>query len=333
MINAYRWVFLIPIVFIAAMIPFILASRDPVDEARRQLAAMTPAQRKAIEQSREAYGKLSSLDQYELRQFSGDLAKLDAKDRAELEAVMGRLQAWVATFPDDVRAKYFAEMTSGRIAILKSQLGRWKDEEKKIVAQAGKAEEESRKGIAGGSSERRELPRTRIEDRVNGRGSPDERAALTLAKSQQRLSPMDVGLIYACLAGPAGLKASAKQPGKAQGKGQKRDILAELSASGTFAHFTYIAPFRRLVDERFQSESWRFDLAKALIDVYLLAPPSKALEEVELRRRLDLGSNMPNFQPTYLLQQLAMLKDYSEGKAKPPLKDLARVKFLLGKSP
>ena len=38
-------------------------------------------------------------------------------------------------------------------------------------------------------------------------------------------------------------------------------------------------------------------------------------------------------QPLYLLQQAALLKDYAEGKAKPPLKDIARVKSLLGKSP
>jgi len=47
---------------------------------------------------------------------------------------------------------------------------------------------------------------------------------------------------------------------------------------------------------------------------------------------LGLGPAAPA-QPMYLLQQLALLKDYSEGKSKPPLKDLARVKSLLGKSP
>ena len=52
---------------------------------------MTSAERKSIERSREAYDKLTSLEQFELCQFASDLDKLsktDPKEYAELEATM-----------------------------------------------------------------------------------------------------------------------------------------------------------------------------------------------------------------------------------------------------
>jgi len=79
----------------------VLTSRDPLEDGRKQFASMTVAERKSIERSREAYEKLTSLEQFEMRQFASDLDKLakPTQEYAELEATMGRLQAWVGTFP------------------------------------------------------------------------------------------------------------------------------------------------------------------------------------------------------------------------------------------
>ena len=56
---------------------------------------------------------------------------------------MGRLAAWVATFPDDVRAEYDKAMPSGRSEILRKQLAEWKKRESRIVAEVAKAEREA----------------------------------------------------------------------------------------------------------------------------------------------------------------------------------------------
>jgi len=109
-------------------------------------------------------------------------------------------------------------MPSERIEILKSQLAGSRDEERKIAVQVRRADEESRKGMVGVPPEQREGQlKAKIEDKINARGSSDERALLRLAKSQIGSSPLDVGIIYACLSGPTAMKGSPKAQRKGPG--------------------------------------------------------------------------------------------------------------------
>ena len=63
MTKASRWFVLIPALVATVAVTTVLALRDPLYDARNLLALMTPAQRKEIERNREAYDRLTSLEQ------------------------------------------------------------------------------------------------------------------------------------------------------------------------------------------------------------------------------------------------------------------------------
>jgi len=333
MTNAARWIALLPVIIVVAAVPFVLAARDPLEGTRQRFAAMTPAQRKSIEQSREAYDRLSSLDQYELRQLNDELAKLDPKERAELEAVMGRLQAWVATFPDAVREKYDNAMPSERAAILKAQLEAGKNDRKMILAEVRKAEEAAKRAESPPfNPQDRAANMARIFDRVekNARTTPDERRLVELGRHPNALTPTDKWILGWAL----GVKLGVKAPGKAKGgRMENEGIPFYLLRQATF-----VPAFAKLPAELKEglSDANRSELAKTLMLIYQLTAPSKtsSIEELSQRLKLDMPFRVGPFQlPVYLLQQLASLKDYHERKRTPPKEDEFRVKLILGKLP
>jgi hypothetical protein len=336
MTNSARWLLLIPLVIAAAAVPTVLALRDPLHDARHQLASMTPAQRKEIERNRDAYDQLTTPEQYELRQFNEELANLkDPNERAELEATMGRLQAWVATFPDDIRAKYDKGMTSERIAILKSQLKRLDVEKRTLFARVNQAEAIA-KTMAPTPQEKRakfgDVKRLleRAENRIKAAGTADDHELLKLAKDPMTLRHNEKLVVLSCLSPPV------KGGGKL--KGSRIEPAADQVPIGMLRSIEFVPAFKRLPNDPSQGlpEAKRAELMKTLRQIYLLTPPENTLDLNEVLRRLNVPFEMRPKPPDpplfYLLRQLVTLKEYAEGK-QPPLKDLARVRSLLGKSP
>lgn len=341
MTNAARWLFLIPVVFVAALVPFVVTSRDPLEEARKQFASMTAAERKSIERSREAYDKLTSLEQFELRQFASDLEKLskaDPKEYAELEATMGRLQAWVGTFPDDVRTKYEKGMPSERLSILKEQIRLLEEEKKGLIAQLRQADSVAQKAASTqpGMKTKNPDPKRaleRIEKVIRANGTADDQELLKLAKDPYKLKPPEHKVVLGCTSFASGQRPAAKvMIGRIESAADQVPI-------GLLKRIGIVPAFKRLPAEPGNGlpDANRADLMKVLPQIYLLTPPEKSLDMDELLNRLNVPWEMrprpPEPPPMYLLNQLALLKDYSEGKSKPPLKDMARVKKVLEKSP
>jgi len=332
MTNAARWIALFPVIIVVAAVPFVLAARDPLEGTRQRFAAMTPAQRKSIEQSREAYDRLSSLDQYELRQLNDELAKLDPKERAELEAVMGRLQAWVATFPDAVREKYDHAMPSERAAILKSQVDAAKSDRKTIVAEVRKAEESQKRAL---SADPQRPPRDRLFGLKNlqliqRRGTEDDKALLALASKVPMFK--DKALIHGCLA----LNIAGK-PATKLGPGIRDEALSD-APWGALRGFSFVPAFQKLPIEpgTQPTSAQKAELAKALTNIYLLTPPQSPMTPRDVMSRFNLRIDPRKEEaiqlPLYLFQQLSVLKGYVE-KGPIPEQDKPRVRAILGKLP
>ena len=339
MTSASRWLMLIPVVLVAAAIPFMLAMRDPLDDARSRLASMTPAQRKEIERNRESYDRLTSLEQYELRQFNDELAKVESHERTKLEATMGRLQAFVGAFPDDVRAKYDKGMSSERIAILKAQRKSWEDERGKLVAQVQRADQAAKQAGAGKPSPGRLFDPKRLEKQIPAVeqwarlfGTEDDQRLVKLVKESDRLNPFDKRIALVSLSGQGNAKGMGK---RLVNRGEPPDIIP----IGMFRQFSFIPAFARLPEDPKKGlpDENRAEISKAIVQLYLLKPPEPPMDGEEIHRRLDLGqafrAGLPMLQPIYLIQQIALLKDYADGKRTPPKQDQIRVRFLLRKSP
>jgi hypothetical protein len=175
---------ILPLALLAGTIPLLVGARDSLDDSRQRLAAMTSAQRKEIERNREKYDKLTSLEKLELREFSKALLDLPAAERTELESVMGRLAAWVETFPDDVREKYFAALPTDRLTILKEQLAAWKRREAMIVDKLNKAEMEAKKFEPPpmNPAQMRMKMFERTDKLVQHMGTPDDKAVWNLSQ-------------------------------------------------------------------------------------------------------------------------------------------------------
>jgi hypothetical protein len=309
---------------LAAAMPWLIGSRDPIDDARDRLAAMTPAQRKAIEENREKYDRLSSLEQYDLRELSNTLAKLDSKERTELEATMGRLAAWVATFPDEERSEYEKALPNGRREILKRQLAEWKKREREIAADVAKAEalakRPERPGFPRGL--RDPLNFKNFETQVKRKGSNDDRALLALV--QPSMSAKDRAIIFSCL-----VLNLREKPGKGMGpEAMVADALWQ-----QMRLFPFVPAFRDIPTDKALTPVQRMKIAEAITSIYLLSQPNPHITPREALRRFGFGAAKEDLtqHPVLLLQQLALLKDYSEQKKSAPLGDKARVKQLLGK--
>jgi hypothetical protein len=336
MTNAARWIALLPVLVVIVAVPFMLMTRDPLHDARRRLAAMTPSERRQIESNRDAYGELTALERFELNRLNDELAGLPAGERAALEAAMGRLQAWVATFPDDVRARYEKEMTAGKIAILKERFLVWEREKARIAATVKAAEAMARKAapLMGMQAKVGNLKRMqeRIENQVRARGTPDDQELIRLVKDPFKLKPNEKALLLGCMAAQTG----GRLPGKSMGA---RFDPTDYAPIAMLKKFEFVPAFRRLPDDPTEGlpESNRTELVRAIPQIYLLTPPSQASDFREIMKRLRLdapkGDGPMEPLPLYLLHQIVLLKDYAEGTINPPLKDIRRVNELLGKRP
>lgn len=318
----------IAILLVAGMTPFLIGARDSLDDSRQRLAAMTSAQRKEIERNREKYDKLTSLEKLELREFSKALRDLPAAERTELESVMGRLAAWVETFPDDVRTKYFAALPTDRLAILKEQLTAWKRREGMIVAQLNKAEMEAKKFEPApmNPAQMRMKMFERTDKLVQQMGTPDDKAVWNLSQKSERLNPIDKSIVTACMSSKLGFK-----PLQGKGGGGRREL--EQAPIALLRQCSFVPAFARLPSSpRGLPDSNRKDLVATLLQIYLLKPPSTGLNGEQVMSRLDIPREIqpgPLTSPVYLLQNLALLKDYAEGKKSVPLADIERVNQLL----
>ena len=168
-----------------------------------------------------------------------------------------------------------------------------------------------------------------LERWARASGTEDDQKLIKLVKESDRLNPLDKLITLSCLSG------GAKGIGKRMNRGEPPDLIPV----GLLRQVSFVPAFAKLPDDPKKGlpDENRAEMLKAIAHLYLLKPPDPPFERGEEYRLLNLDASFRpgplTPQPVYLIHQIALLKDYADGKRKPPKQDAARVRTLLGKSP
>jgi len=171
----------------------------------------------------------------------------------------------------------------------------------------------------------------RIEKPIQKSGTPEEKELFKLAQNSDRLNPADKLIVGACLAAKLGFNAKGK------GVGGRREASLEMAPIELLRRCSFVPAFERLPTNPRGGlpEANRKELAAVLLQIYLLQPSATPRGHEQTFARLEIPRQLwpgPFQHPVYLFQQIATLKDYAEGKMKPPIADWRRVEFILEKS-
>jgi hypothetical protein len=124
--NLSRWTTLI-VTGTVLLSPALLraAEEETVAERRARVAAMTPEQKEELRQKQESFVSLPTQEQERLRKLHAELTA--SADGAQLESVLERYHAWLATLSSGEKAELLSLPTDKRLQRIKAMMQEQED--------------------------------------------------------------------------------------------------------------------------------------------------------------------------------------------------------------